>query len=221
MNLDQFWEVPEEECYKINVFYVSSPVPLPNGNTNGVGAIARDSSGSDVWGAMGPTPTLNEEQALMVGIQAACVEAEKKKWGHIQIETSNPDIYDTIRMQEHLVLRDDQLEVYSLFNTVHANHFITNKTIRHISWVPQRMNGTAEYLATYGMNNLTEFSEFTGSFGELNYYLARDMGLVLPSPIREAASFLGDGEVIDAAPPRTCPQKEVGCSLPCRFDFLC
>ena len=79
--------------------YVSSDVPLPNGNSNVVGVIVRNNGGRDLWTALGPMEGLNEEQALMAGVLAACVEGVKKEWEKIHIETTNRDVYDTIRIQ--------------------------------------------------------------------------------------------------------------------------
>ena len=62
------------------------------------------------------------------------------------------------------------------------------------------MNATLVYMASDGLNNLQAFSKTPSLFGDLSYYLYRDMGLVLPSPIRETVSNMGEGEVIDAPP---------------------
>ena len=199
--MEHIWEVPDENYIKINVFFVSSPQPLPNGNSNGVGVIARANSSAEVWKAMGPMPTMNEEQALMAGFQAAYVEGHKREWKLFQFETTNRDVYDTVRMQPHIVLQPDQLEVYGLFNTIYANHFKEGEMDRCISCVPRRMNSTAEYLANYGMQNMSVFSEVKGSVGELHHFLERDMGRVMPAPINEVVPDIGDGDVVDALPP--------------------
>lgn len=56
-----------------------SQVPLPNGNTNGIGVVVRNDAGEKLWAAMGLIPCLTEEQAIMDGIQATCIEAQKHK----------------------------------------------------------------------------------------------------------------------------------------------
>ncbi|WOH09190.1 hypothetical protein DCAR_0728645 [Daucus carota subsp. sativus] len=142
-----------------------------------------------------------EEQAILLGIQAACIYCQKKKWELTHIETSNIEVYETIRLQEHIVLNADQLEAYGLFNTVQANHYKPGITHRKLSCIPQHMNATAKYMAEYGLRHMTCFAEAPGIFGDLKYYLERDMGLVLPSPIHELVPNFGEGEVEDASPP--------------------
>ncbi|WOG97860.1 hypothetical protein DCAR_0417201 [Daucus carota subsp. sativus] len=143
----------------------------------------------------------------MTAIQSACIEALNKKWDKLHIETVNRDIFDTVRWQEHLALDDDQIEVYGMFNTIHANNFKEGKSDRKLSCVPLFMNSTAEYLAIYGMNNLSEFAEVPNMVGDLHYYLERDMGRALPLPIRQVGLLLGDGEVEDGPPPPPKRQK--------------
>lgn len=41
------------------------------------------------------------------------------------------------------------------------------------------MNHTAQYIATYGMENLDSFVEIPGIFGNLQQFLDRDMGVLL------------------------------------------
>ncbi|WOG92781.1 hypothetical protein DCAR_0312057 [Daucus carota subsp. sativus] len=199
--MDLTWELPDENFIKINVFCIISEVPLPNGNTLGVGVIARNDGGENLWNAMGTMANLSEEQALLSGIQSACIEAKKKDWKLLHIETSNRDVFDTIIAQHHIILREDQREAYALFNTVHANNRKNGRTDRCISCVPASMNGTARYLAEYGMRNMSEFAEFKGMIGDLSYHLDRDMGMALMSPLLEVGSNMGEGEVIDAPKP--------------------
>ena len=190
---------------KINVHCVIIQNPLQNDNQVSVGAIIRDTEGENLWGALGLLPNQTEEQALMSGIQAALIHAQKKKWDLLHIETTNRHVYDTIRHQEHIFLDEDQLEVYSMFNTIYANHFAEGKTKRVIACIPQRMNGTAEYMANYGLEKGLEFGEFNGTVGNMDYFLARDMGMTMPLPNNEALQNLGEGEVIDGPPP---PKKQ-------------
>ncbi|KAL1825990.1 hypothetical protein ACET3Z_012768 [Daucus carota] len=199
--MDITWELPDEGYIKINVHCEVLPEPLANGNSIGVGVIARDDAGANVWTASGPMNGLNEEQALMAGIQAACVESVHKKWEKTLIETSNHNTFETISTQEHVFLRDDQLEPFRLFNTVHANHFKVNTTNRKIIWIPTEMNSTARYLADYGLQHLSVFAETPGWFGDLKYHVDRDMGMVLQAPIDEVAPNFGLGEVEDGPPP--------------------
>lgn len=59
------WLVPQVGVAKINVHVVTSEDPLPNGNTNGVSVIIRDSNGTKLWGAAGPMQGVNVAQATL------------------------------------------------------------------------------------------------------------------------------------------------------------
>ncbi|KAL1804574.1 hypothetical protein ACET3Z_027642 [Daucus carota] len=78
-------------------------------------------------------------------------------------------------------------------------------TVREITRIPVVQNGTAAYLARYGLENMSSFAETPGSFGEKQFMLARDMGLLFDS--HPPANF-GLGEVIDGE-----PIKEEVCAL--------
>lgn len=62
------WGVPDEGFVTVNVHFVSSAVPLPIGNVNGVGTIIRDANGNKLWGGMGPMNDQTEVQALTWGL---------------------------------------------------------------------------------------------------------------------------------------------------------
>ncbi|WOG95977.1 hypothetical protein DCAR_0415307 [Daucus carota subsp. sativus] len=198
--MEFIWEIPDKGYYKINVHVEIVHDPLNNTTRMSVAAIIRDDKGVKVWGSMGPVSGLTEEQALMAGIQAACIEALKKDWNLIHIETSNLNVFDTLSVQEHIVLREDQVEAYGLFNTVHGNNFREGKN-RRVAWIPDHMNTTAQYMAIYGLSHCSSFSECPGLFGDLKFHLDRDMGLVLPGPVGDLPANFGDGEVIDGPPP--------------------
>ncbi|KAL1808715.1 hypothetical protein ACET3Z_025705 [Daucus carota] len=192
--MDHIWEVPEKGFVKINVHYISSDVPLPNGNSNAVGVIVRNDGGRDLWTALGHMEGLNEEQTLMAGVLASCVDGVKKEREKIHIETTNRDVYDTIRIQNQFGLQEDQVKVYRLFNTLYTNHFKEGSTVVCVSWIPTFMNSSAEYLASYGIQHLSCFVETNSRVGDLAFHMERDMGRVLPHPVLEPALNLGEGE---------------------------
>ncbi|KAL1824794.1 hypothetical protein ACET3Z_011572 [Daucus carota] len=195
--MESFWEVPDENFVKINVHCVIAEQQAPNGvgNLKAVGVIIRDSKGEDLWKALGILPGLTEEQAIMTGLQAACDHAITKEWDLTHIETVSQRVYDTIGQQDMIMLNDDQLEVYRNFNTIFANNFKEGITKRRIACIPRFMNTTAEYLANYGLANMSEFGEVEHSVGDLEFHLARDMGRTLPPPFVMGNLILGDGEM--------------------------
>ena len=85
-------------------------------------------------------------------------------------------------------------EVLRLFNTLHSNNFKIGTTVREITRIPIVQNGTAAYLARYGLDNMSLFAETPGSFGDKQFMLARDMGLLFDA--HPPANF-GMGEIID------------------------
>lgn len=211
--MEMIWDSPEAGCYKINVHCSVSQLPLANGNTNGVGVVIRDFSGKDLFKASGPMNHLSEEEAILAGIQTACIHAVSKGWDITHIETVHRGVYETIRLQEHILIPENQLEALRLFNTVQANHFVEGSSDRRLSCVPIHMNASATYLADYGMENLSAFAEVKGTVGNLQYYLDRDMGMVIGALGMDMVDNLGLGEVIDPPPPalpislkkRKCP----------------
>lgn len=81
-----------------------------------------------------------------------------------------------------------------------TNNFVEKKTDRRVSFILRSMNTTAEYMAIYGMQNMTQFVKTPGVFGNLQHYLNRDMGLALPM---EIAPNYGMGDIIDLTPPQS------------------
>ncbi|WOG81868.1 hypothetical protein DCAR_0101023 [Daucus carota subsp. sativus] len=88
-----------------------------------------------------------------------------------------------------------------MFNMIYANHFAEGKTKRMIACIPQRMNGTVDYMAQYGIEKGLDFGEFTGTVGNMDYFLAIDMGMTMSLPNSEVLQNLVEGEVIDGPPP--------------------
>ncbi|KAL1811319.1 hypothetical protein ACET3Z_021384 [Daucus carota] len=188
--MEHLWEIPESETVKINVYCVVVQHPSAYGNTKSIGALMRDEHGGKVWGAMGPFNDFTEEQAIMAGIQSACIYA-----------------------QEH----DLKLEAFRLFNTVHSNNYVEGSTDRRISWVPEHMNDAARYMAEYGLEHFSNFVEIPGPqpIGNLQFFIDRDMGMVIANPEIELLPNMGLGEVVDGPPPQTmhCKRKH-----PCHFS---
>lgn len=94
-------------------------------------------------------------------------------------------------------------------NTLHDNHFTEGHTERNVSLIPVKQNRTAEYMAIYGMENLSSFVEAPVDFENLRYFLDRDMGMALPFPILDVQQFPGMGKVVDVSPPLSPPFEDV------------
>ena len=62
------------------------------------------------------------------------------------IETVHRDVYETIRLQEHILVPENQLEVFRLFNSIHVNHFVDGKTEHSILYVPPHMKSVVAYM---------------------------------------------------------------------------
>ncbi|WOH11191.1 hypothetical protein DCAR_0830671 [Daucus carota subsp. sativus] len=201
--MEHLWEIPENDTVKINVACVVVQQPSIYGNTKSIGALMRDEHGGKVWGAMGPFNNFSEEQALMAGIQSACVYAQEHDLKVTHIETSHLDVFELIRLQEHVPIPEEQLEAFRLFNTVHANHYVEGETDHRISWIPEHMNEVAAYMAEYGLHHFSSFVEIPGpqTVGNLQFLLDRDMGMVIANPEVELLPNLGMGEIVDGPPP--------------------
>ena len=96
--MEHLWAIPEQNEVKINVYCVVVQQPSAYGNTKSIGALMRDEYGGKVWGAMGPFNNFTEEQALMAGIQSACIYAQKHDLQVTHIETSHLDVFELIRL---------------------------------------------------------------------------------------------------------------------------
>ncbi|WOG92218.1 hypothetical protein DCAR_0311481 [Daucus carota subsp. sativus] len=79
---------------------------------------------------------------------------------------------------------------------IETDHWDT--TERTITRIPVGQNSTVVFLARFGMENMKVFAETPGSFGEKQYWLDRDMGLLFSSAPPANYDL---GEVIDADVP--------------------
>lgn len=193
--MEYMWEPPEANYVKINVHCCTVALPLPNGNSNGVGVIVRNSAGQEIWSAAGPMPGKTKLQATLWGIYHGALNCHQLEEWKTHIESDHWGAVEAISFQEEFLQQEDIQEVLRLFNTLHANHFQVDTTKRTITRIPVMQNGTAAYLARFGMKNLSSFTETPGSFGEKQFMIERDMGLMLS--LAPLANF-DMGEVIDA-----------------------
>ena len=202
-SMENIWNSPAINFVKISVHCVILELPLPNGNSVAVGIIIRNNRGKKLWGAMGPLHGMTEAEAIIWGMHAGAVQALKLGEQKVHFDIDNEDVYDVIRFQDEIVVVDELVEPLSQFNTLHNNHFNNGLTARRLSWVDVEMNRVAEYMATYGLENLKTYVEIPGDkvFGDLQHLMDRDMGLAPPDQMVEAVEVFGLGEVIDGPPP--------------------
>uniref|UniRef100_A0A165X0T1 Uncharacterized protein n=1 Tax=Daucus carota subsp. sativus TaxID=79200 RepID=A0A165X0T1_DAUCS len=221
--MEFMWDLPDHEAYKINIHCEVSDVPSPVGNTVAIAALIRGSAGSKLWGMEGPANNLSLEQGIMAAIQAACVYADAHALEPVHIETTHVGIFELVSAQDQFIIPHELLEAFRLFNSLHANNAanIDGANPRRISWIPHHMNSTAVYMAEYGMKYLTDTVELPGAstLGNLQYFLERDMGRVLPNPEMVILPNLGLGDVEDGPPPsppakRVCFSRELKLKAP-------
>ncbi|WOG85544.1 hypothetical protein DCAR_0104735 [Daucus carota subsp. sativus] len=215
--MEFMWDLPDHEAYKINIHCEVSDVPSPVGNTVAIAAIIRGPAGSKLWGMEGPANNLTLEQGIMAAIQAACVYADAHVLEPVHIETTHVGIFELVSAQDQFIIPHELLEAFRLFNSLHANNAdnIDGANPRRISWIPHHMNSTAVYMAEYGMKYLTDTVELPGAstLGNLQYFLERDMGRVLPNPEMVILPNLGLGDVEDGPPPPP-PAKRIDTPIP-------
>ena len=197
--MDYIWDPPEGEALKINVHCITTAEPLRNGNSNSVGVIIRNKAGEEVWSAAGPMPGKSKLQATLWGIYHGALQCNLLKKWETHIETDHWGALEAISFQEEIPQQEDVHEVIRLINTLHSNNYQIGTTDRVITRIPIVRNGMAAYLARYGLENMRQFAETPGSFGEKKFMLDRDMGLLFDA--HPPANF-GLGEVIDGEAPQ-------------------
>lgn len=206
--MDDVWRPPDANYVKLNIHCLQIDHPLPNGNSISIGAILRNKAGDKLWGGLGPLNEMTEGQALLRGMHAGVIEALKWKEHRVHIDLDNQDIFEVLRFQDEIVVVDELVEALAQFNSLHNNHFEEGLTARRLSLVSPKMNATAIYMASYGMEHLSLFVEAPGMFGDLHTYLERDMGLYLPAFMVENIEKFDSGEVEDPpSPPSPLPKK--------------
>lgn len=66
--------------------------------------ILRNEAGEKLWGAIGPVKGVTESPALIWGIQAGILATFSLDFHRTHIETDNKEVYDTVRLQEVIIL---------------------------------------------------------------------------------------------------------------------
>lgn len=110
--------------------------PHLNGNLNGLGIIVRNSAGEKIWGALGPVRGMTEIPALMWATQSGILSALALGFHKTHIETDNREVYDTVRVQEFIILPPDLDEIFDQLNTLFANVYLEDVTARRVSIIP-------------------------------------------------------------------------------------
>lgn len=98
-------------------------VPLPNGNTNGVGVILRSREDNMLWAAMRPMHDQSNLQATLWGIHVGLVKTVLLKQDKTHIETDNNTSFEIITIQDEIYIRQPLREVMYMCKTLHHNHF--------------------------------------------------------------------------------------------------
>lgn len=199
------WQIPDTRFVKINVHYIQANEVLQNGNSNGLGVIVRNERGEKLWGALGPARGMTAVPALVWGVQSGILAALSMGFCQTHIETDNREVYDTIRVQEFIILPPDEEEAFSQFNTLFTNHYAEGETERKVSIIPLNLNHTTQYMANYGLENFQSLVQAPGIFGNLQFFLDRDMGMAIPYPEFDLQENFGEGEVVDLPPPPASP----------------
>lgn len=82
-----------------------------------------NASGKKLWGELGPFRGMSELHALLWGTQVGLLAVLSLDFHKALVETDNREAYDTIRVQEFIILPPDLEEAFSHFNTLFANQF--------------------------------------------------------------------------------------------------
>lgn len=150
--------------------------PFPNGNRNSLGIILRDVNGDNLWAAMGPARGMTKLYAILWGAQADILAALSLGFHKAHIETDNWEAYDTIRVQEFIILPPDLEQAFSQFDTLYTNQFHENLTARKISIIPLEFNSTEQYMATYGIERMVSLVIAPRVFGNSSIQYGRRHG---------------------------------------------
>lgn len=127
----------------------------------------RNSSGVKICGALGPVRGMSEIPTLIWGAHAGILTALSLGFRKTHIEMDNREAYDTIRVQEFIILPPDLEDAFGHFNTLFANQFNEGKTERMVSIILIELNRMAEYMAVYGLDKYSSLVQAPAVFGNL------------------------------------------------------
>lgn len=91
---------PLNDFVKINVYGASSENPLENGNSNGIGILARNEDGRSLWGIMGPLKELNMFQSQLWAIHVGMRFSFVNEFPPVHMESDNMTTFNILLRQK-------------------------------------------------------------------------------------------------------------------------
>lgn len=141
-------------------------------------------------GSYGPSSRDDRDCALVWGIQAGILAALSLGFHKTHIETDNKEVFDTMRVQEYIFLPPDLEEAFFQFNALFANRYKEAETFRKVSIIPVELNATAQYIATFGIENMIALIILWESAA---FFRARHWNDPYTPPVRATGKFWGRG----------------------------
>lgn len=116
--MEFIWEAPQDGFVKINVHYVSVEDPLPNGNTNNVAALITNAKGKKLWGLLAQCQTVQRSKQSSRLSRHLASRLSSRNWTYRTLKQLTPQVYETIRLQEEIILDENQDDYYGMFSTI-------------------------------------------------------------------------------------------------------
>ena len=181
--MDPSWDPPRRNFMKVNIRASTLNEPLRNGNTNGVGILARNNRMEYLWGIMGLMKEVGFLELQLWAIHKAMVTAYRKKIPRVILETDNVHAYELL-LDEY----GDQIEEEGLEEVVRQINYMSRtyngtKQEDGLKWdcelvvVNASRNTAALCIVQYGMENCSSLVEVPGAFEALKEQLNMDVGL--------------------------------------------
>lgn len=80
-------------------------------------------------------------------------------FNRVHIETTNEEVHQSIQIQEFIFLPPELVEVFKQFNTFYTSNFAEEDMTVRVPLISADLNRTAEYLETYGRDNMDSFAQ--------------------------------------------------------------
>ncbi|KAL1818411.1 hypothetical protein ACET3Z_013280 [Daucus carota] len=196
------WVPPRRNFVKVNVRASTIADPLPNGNINGVGILARNNRMEYLWGLMGPMKDIGFLELQLWAIHKAMVTAYEKRIPRVIIETDNVHAYDILLEEDDDMIEEEGLEeVVRQINNLSRTYNGTRqedgtKWDCELVLVNAAKNRAALCMAQYGMTNFESLVEVPRPFEELQEQLNMDIGLGPRADFLEVQPNFGRGEIV-------------------------